>query len=283
MRRALLVVAGLSLAMSACDRFRQDTEVERAVDVADVIEEIDLSDAMMASADPADAVAYFGRSTSEKPDRIDLRRGLARSLVRAGRHEAAASAWAEVVEHPDATPQDRVDHAETLIRAGDWAAAEETLAAVPPSLETAQRFRLEAMIADGNADWERADGFYERAARLTPEPAGILNNWGFSKLTRGDEDGAERLFVRALEDDPSLFTAKNNLVLARGARRDYDLPLVEMDQTERAMLLHTAALAAIKQGDVATGEALLRDAIETHPQYFEAAARSLDALETAVN
>ncbi len=54
-----------------------------------------------------------------------------------------------------------------------------------------------------------------------------------------------------------------------------------MDQTERAQLLHTLALSAIKQGDVKTGENLLREAIETHPQHFEDAVRSLRALEAA--
>ena len=38
----------------------------------------------------------------------------------------------------------------------------------------------------------------------------------------------------------------------------------------------------IKQGDLITGKALLADAIDTHPQYFEAAVRSLEALETNV-
>ena len=52
-----------------------------------------------------------------------------------------------------------------------------------------------------------------------------------------------------------------------------------MTQTERAQLLHTMALSAIKQGDVATGTGLLREAIDTHPQHFEAAVRSLRALE----
>ena len=54
----------------------------------------------------------------------------------------------------------------------------------------------------------------------------------------------------------------------------------------RPRLLHAAstlALAAIKQGDVTTGKALLRDAIDTHPQHFEAAARSLKALEANVS
>jgi hypothetical protein len=53
-----------------------------------------------------------------------------------------------------------------------------------------------------------------------------------------------------------------------------------MTQTERAQLLHTLALSAIKQGDVNIGKALLQEAINTHPQHFEEAVRSLRALES---
>jgi Tfp pilus assembly protein PilF len=114
---------------------------------------------------------------------------------------------------------------------------------------------------------------------MTTKPAGVLNNWGFSKLSRSDYAGAEKLFVQALTFDAGMFTAKNNLVMARGAQRKYDMPVVTMTQTEKAELLYTLALTAIKKGDVAVGKALLQDAVDTHPQYFEAAVRSLAALE----
>ncbi len=52
------------------------------------------------------------------------------------------------------------------------------------------------MVADSKKNWKKADSFYEIAAGLTTKPAGVLNNWGFSKLTRGDYAGAEKLFVR---------------------------------------------------------------------------------------
>jgi hypothetical protein len=52
-----------------------------------------------------------------------------------------------------------------------------------------------------------------------------------------------------------------------------------MSQAERAELLYTLGLTAVKQGDVTTGRQLLAQAVETHPQHFEAAARSLAALE----
>lgn len=272
-----LCLVGTGL-LAACSR-GPDAEAARAAAAVNVIDETNLNEIMLTVADPGEAVAYFRRAVEGAPDRIDLRRGLARSLVRAGLATEAVGAWKAVIEGPGATDDDRVDLADALIRAGDWEGAAAVLNAIPPTHETFQRYRLEAMVADSREDWARADAFYEIAAGLTPRPAGVLNNWGFSKLTRGAHADAERLFGEALSYDPNLFTAKNNLVLARAAQRKYDLPVIRMSQIERAQLLHTAALAAIKQGDIAIGKALLQQAIETHPQHFEAAARALEALE----
>ena len=122
----------------------------------------------------------------------------------------------------------------------------------------------------------------EVASGLTTKPASVLNNWGYSKLSRGDYADAEKLFADAIRQDPKLFTAKNNLVLSRGAQGNYALPVMQMTQVERAELLQTLGLAAVKRGDVEIGKGLLRDALETHPQHFEAAARALDALEGTV-
>jgi Tfp pilus assembly protein PilF len=110
-----------------------------------------------------------------------------------------------------ATPEDGVQHAGSLIRNGQWAEAKAVLNQIPPTHETYDRYRFEAMIADANKDWVRADSFYEIAAGLTTTPASIYNNWGFSNLNRGNYNRAERLFEDALRYEPSLFTAKNNM------------------------------------------------------------------------
>jgi Flp pilus assembly protein TadD len=267
--------------LSACDKSGKN-EVNRALQTVNAIDESNLSDIMLTVADPNEAVNYFKRSTSEKPDRVDLQRGLAQSLVRARKNTEAVAAFKKLVKMKGATEEDRVDYADALIRSNNWKEAEAVLDKIPPTHETYKRYRLEAMIADSNKEWKKADSFYETAVGLTTQPAGVLNNWGYSKLTRGDFAAAERLFGDAIKQDKSLFTAKNNLVLARGAQRNYTLPVVEMTQTERAKLLHTLGLAAIKQGDVETGKGLLREAISTNPQYFEAAVRDLRALDANV-
>ena len=272
-----LCLAG-TLALAGCQK-TSDAEVERALENVNVIDESNLNDIMLTVADPNEAVDYFKRATNDHPERMDLQRGLALSLIRAKKPREAAVVWAKIVASPEAGNEDRVNYADSLIRTGEWKKAEAQLNQIPPTHETFKRYRLEAMIADSNRDWKKADSFYETAVGLTTTPASVLNNWGYSKLTRGEFSGAERLFVDAIGYDKNLFTAKNNLILARGAQRNYKMPLIPMTQVEKAQLLHTLALSAVKQGDTATGRSLLNEAIDTHPQYFEEAVRSLATLD----
>jgi Flp pilus assembly protein TadD len=264
--------------LAGCVGATSDARSKAALQSVNVIDESNLSDVMLTVGDPNEAVAYFRKSSAANPTRSDLKRGLAKSLMRAGQPDQAIPIWASIIALPDASNDDRVNLADAQIRTNNWTAAEATLNTIPPTFETFERYRLEAMVADSKENWKKADSFYEIAAGLTSKPSGVYNNWGYSKLTRGDNAGAERLFVQALTYDPQLFTAKNNLVLARAGQRKYDMPVVDMTQQERAQLLYTAGLAAIKQGDVAVGKDLLRSAVDTAPSYFEAAERSLKAL-----
>ena len=283
MRQAifLTLVATAAIGLLACDN-SGEAQVERALQDLNVVDETNLNDVMLTIGDPDEAVNYFAGANSNDPGRIDLQRGLAKSLVRAGRAPEAITAWKNVIAHAEVNNDDRVDLADAYIRNNRWDDAATALNTIPPTHETFKRYRLEAMVADSREQWDKADSFYETAVGLTTTPGGVLNNWGYSKLTRGEYVEAERLFVDALRHNKSMFTAKNNLVLARGAQRNYDLPVISMTQVQRAQLLHTLALTAIKQNDVTIGKGLLREAIDTHPQHFADAVRSLRALEDNV-
>ena len=91
-----------------------------------------------------------------------------------------------VVAHAESTGSDSVDLADAYIRNNDWDQAATTLNTIPPTYETFKRYRLEAMVADSRQQWDKADSFYETAVGLTTRPASVYNNWGYSKLTRGD-------------------------------------------------------------------------------------------------
>ncbi len=278
-----LSVAALAVfGLSACDQ-SGDAQVERALDDMNLVDETNLNDVMLTVGDPDEAVNYFAGANQNDPGRIDLQRGLAKSLIRAGRAAEALEAWRIVTTHKEANYDDTVELADAYIRNNKWDDAAATLNLIPPTHETFKRYRLEAMVADSKQQWDKADSFYQTASGLTTTPAGVLNNWGYSKLTRGKYAEAERLFNDALRSDSGMFTAKNNLVLARGAQRKYDLPVIPMTQIERAQLLYTIALTAIKQNDVTIGKGLLKEAIDTHPQHFDEATRALRAIEDNVS
>ena len=136
-----------------------DQDVDRAFQNVNVVDESNLNDIMLTVADPNEAVTYFKRSVVENPDRADLQRGLASSLIRAKRPTEAVPVYESLMALEGATNEDRVDYADALIRAGDWAKAEKTLDQVPPTFETFKRYRLEAMVADSNKEWKKADSF----------------------------------------------------------------------------------------------------------------------------
>ena len=141
-----------AIALSACEK-KSAQDVDRAFQDVNVIDESNLNDVMLTSADPNEAVAYFQRATGGNPDRIDLQRGLAKSLVRAKRNTEAVAAWKKVTAHKKATDDGPcLIWPMPLIRNNEWKKADELLDSIPPTFETFKRYRLEAMIADSNQE-----------------------------------------------------------------------------------------------------------------------------------
>ena len=277
----LLTLCAAAIGLSACEQ-SGEAEVERALQDMNVVDESNLNDVMLTVGDPDEAVRYFASASANDPGRIDLERGLAKSLVRAKRAPEAVAAWQVVVANEEATNTDRVDLADAFVRANKWDEAAATLNTIPPTFESFERYRIEAMVADSRQQWDKADSFYEIAAGLTTQPSNVMNNWGYSKMARGDYKAAEKLFIEAITYDRKLFTAKNNLVLARAAQKNYALPVIPMSEEEKAQLMYTSGLSAVKQGDTDIGRGLLQDAIDTHPRHFEEAVRSLESLNRTV-
>jgi Flp pilus assembly protein TadD len=237
-----------------------------------------MNDIMLNYADAGEAVNYFSNALAQKPDDLEAKRNLAGALARAERFEEAAGFYAEVIDSAAATPQDRLTYAEALLRTGNWKAAEQQFAKVPATYRSYDRARLGAVLADIRRDWAAADRYYQQARSLTVKPASILNNWGVSKLSRGAYAEAEGKFREAISFDRELFAAKNNLVIARGRQRNYQLPIIPMSELERAQLLHDLAVVALDNGDTQVAKALLTEALAVHPQHFEAAAVKLAGL-----
>jgi len=77
-----------------------------------------------------------------------------------------------------------------------------------------------------------------KAVRLSPRNAAYRNNVGFSLYLAGKTDAAIKYLERALEMDPGLTVAYNNLAFAYGKKRQYD----EARRTFRAALGESSTL-----------------------------------------
>ena len=69
-----------------------------------------LSNIMLTAASAEEAsVDISSAPSASSPNRIDFRRGLAASLVRAGRADEAVPLWRQIVESDEMMEQDRID------------------------------------------------------------------------------------------------------------------------------------------------------------------------------
>jgi Tfp pilus assembly protein PilF len=278
-RPGIVLFAGAALALAGCTE-----SVANKPDPLgqNVIDDAGLNELLLTAGDPEEAVTYFSTALAEEPERADLRRGLAVSLTRAKRPNDAARVYQEMVSLGQATPADRLDYGFVAVRLERWEDAKSLSDGLPEGLNTARRHLLTALIADHERRWEAADAAYERAEKLTTNPAEVLNNWGVSKLSRKEFAEAEELFQRAVSFDSGLFRAKNNLAIARGLQGNYQLPIVPLSDTEQAVVLNNLGLVALQNGETDVARGLFAAAVEAHPKYYEAAADRLAALEAKV-
>lgn len=278
-RAARWLAAGIAaFGLTACESVSQKQDPL----AANIIDEANLNDLMLTVSDPEDAVNYFQKALAAEPDRTDFRRGLAHSLVRAKRYNEAARVFQELITLGQDQPADRIEYALVAIRLDRWDDARTVAASFPSGLDTARRYMIEAMIADQDQDWEKADALYAKAEKLSTQPAQVLNNWGVSQMARGDLKAAEKTFERAVSYDTALFSAKNNLAIVRGLQGQFTLPLVPLSDEERAVLLNNLGIVAMRQGDERLARGLFAAAVDAHPQYYASAADKLTALEASV-
>lgn len=280
MTRAVLWLAGglIAFGLSACESVSQKQDPL----AANVIDEANLNELMLSVSDPEDAVGYFQRALAKEPDRADFRRGLARSLARAKRYNEAARVFEELIALGQDEPVDAVEYAMVAVHLDRWDDVRSAVARLPQGLQTPRRYVVEAMLADQEQEWERADALYAKAEKLAAQPAPVLNNWGVSQMARGDLQAARRSFEKAISYDTTLFGAKNNLAIVRALGREYTLPLVPMDDEERAVMLNNMGIVAMRQGDERIARGLFASAVDAHPRHYASAADKLAVLEATI-
>lgn len=279
MMRILAAVASAAV-LAGCAQSANNPAVDPLA--KNVIDDAGLSNLLLTAGDPEQAVTYFAQASAEEPERADLRRGLAVSLARAGRYPESARVYQELDSLGQASPVDLLEYGFVAVRLQRWDDAEALEARLPGGLNSSRRHVFAGILADNRKDWEGADAAYNQAEVLTTNPARVLNNWGVSKMSRGAFEEAERLFERALSYDSRLFSAKNNLAIARGLQGNYQPPIVPMTDRERATILNNLGVIAMRRNEPQIAKGLFAAAVDTHPQHYQGAADKLASLEASV-
>ena len=275
----LKLLAGMALlALTACESI---SEKEDPL-AKSVIDEVGLSDVLLTAGAPEESVKYFQDALAREPERADFRRGLAISLARAKRYPEASRVYQELISLNQASPEDQIDYAIIAARLDQWDEVRAMVVRLPSGMNTSKRHMVDAMLADHDQDWAAADASYARAESLLSNPATVLNNWGVSLMSRGDLPEAQRTFERSLTYNSRLFSAKNNLAIARGLQGNYQLPIVPMTETERAIILNNLGLIAMRKGETRIAKGLFAAAVEAHPQHYASAAARLESLDGVV-
>lgn len=275
---AAALLGALPVLLGGCEGGIADKESPLA---GNIVDDAEIADLLLTTGDPEEAVRHFEAALAQAPERADFRRGLALSLARAKRYPEAARVFGELVARGEAQPADRLEYAMVSARLERWDDVRTIVLGLPPGMNTARRHLIDAMLADHEGNWAAADAAYAQAESLATNPAGVLNNWGVSQMSRGDYLAAADLFERALAFDSRLFSAKNNLAIARGLMGDYRLPAVPMTETERAYMLNNLGVIAERNGQLELARGLFAAAVEAHPQHYAAAASRLAELEPA--
>jgi Tfp pilus assembly protein PilF len=281
-QRSILAAAAIAALLPLLGGCQGGVADKRDPLAGNIVDDAELADLLLTAGDPEEAVEYFRTALAQEPDRADFRRGLALSLARARRYPEATRVFAEMSARGQAEPSDRLEHALVAARLEQWDDVRMIVAGLPPGMDSARRHLIDAMLADHDRGWAAADAAYARAEAQAANPAGVLNNWGVSQMSRGALPAAVEMFERALSYDSRLFSAKNNLAIARGLQGDYRLPSVPMTETEEALILNNLGVIALQTGQRDVARGLFAAAVEAHPQHYAAAASRLAALEGTV-
>lgn len=279
-RAAGAAIVILAAGLGACGQQSVTDKVDPLK--GDIIDEANLTQLMLNAGDPTESVRYFEAASAREPERADFRRGLALSYARAKRYPEAARVYQELIAIRQDELSDRLEYAYVAVRLDRWDDAATMAGSLPQSFDSPRRHLLDAMVADHAKDWEAADRAYARAEALSTAPADVLNNWGVSRMARGDLPEAERTFARAVSYDSRLFSAKNNLAISRALQGNFRLPIVPMTDTERATIQYNLGVIAQQNGETKLARGLFAAALDSHPMHYQAAADRLAALDAGI-
>jgi len=137
---------------------------------------------------------------------------------------------------------------------------------------------------DLTSDFDKANYYYQQAAKASPSSVKILNNYAYSRYLAGYWDEAENMYKKVLHIDPKHPQATLNYGLLQARKGD----TINALQTLKKVLPESKAYNELgyiymMQQDYGKARRMFELAISTSPTYFEQASKNLEQLKLQVS
>lgn len=213
---------------------------------------------------------------SANPGNLEARMKLASYYRRQGFHELAAEHYRLALERFPENPDAVLHLAQTLHEQRLTKEAAEILAQFLAKNQP-QKAELPAwlgILRDELGDFAQAESAHRAALALSPGNAKFHNNLGYNLLLQGKRQEAIQEFRRALDIDPRLETARNNLgmaLLQEGGPGSLEQGLEQMQAVSDAATAHNnAAVVLMQQGRYVEARRELEQALRLRPAHAPA-------------
>jgi Flp pilus assembly protein TadD len=201
---------------------------------------------------------------------------IAEVLLGTGRTDQAVSQFRELTKHAEIAAQAQQGLGIALMREGKVEAARGALEAAVEADPKLWRAWNALGVNYGIArDWRAAEAAYEQALTAHSESAEVWNNLGFAQLAQEEPGPAGESFYRALQLDPDLQVAEENLRLAWASQGRYREAVAGVENDRLPQILNNVGYVALLRGDPESAEAYLTQAMEADPTFNRTAAKNL--------
>jgi Tfp pilus assembly protein PilF len=282
--RALAAAAACALLLAGCSTAGQEQPQVQAPPAVSP-EVIAVAEKAVADGRYADAKLMLERVLLSDPANSRARLAMAEIQLAFRNLDMAEQSFASLVEMPEVAARAEQGRGITLLMKGQAQASELSLRRavdLDPALWRA--WNAIGLLHDRAGRWDQAVEAYDRALALN-DSAMLYNNRGFSHLLRRAPESAIADFDKALQLDPQLEAARENLRLAFAWTGQYERALLGVSRKDIGRAFNNIGFVALLRGDLPAAESYLLRSMEADARFNKVANRNLEYLRSlkAVN
>ena len=280
LRRPLAAAAVCALLLSACStaaEYEPQVQAPPAVSPEVVV----VAEQAIEKGRYADAKLLLERVLLSDPGNLRARLAMAEIQLAFRNLEAAHKAFAALAEIPEVAARAQQGRGIALLLLGrDGEALQALQQAVDQDPALWRAWNALGSLHDRGGDWGQSGDAYDRALALNADSAMLYNNRGFSYLLRRDPEAAIADFDKALQLDPKMDAARENLRLAFAWTGQYERALLGVSRKDIGRAFNNIGFVALLRGDLPVAESYLLRSMEADARFNKVANKNLEYLRS---